>query len=165
VAKSLLGSFLVAAAFCAAYFVLPLPTRLATSPVLRLAGGLVGVGVLLAWQIREILRSPFPGARAIGALGVSVSLFLIVFATTYVLLSHNDPSMFSERLSRLDAMYFTVTVFATVGFGDITAVSQAARAVAMAQMVGDLILVGFIARAIVDAVNRGRDRIGAARPR
>jgi hypothetical protein len=58
-------------------------------------------------------------------------------------------------------MYFTVTVFATVGFGDITAVSQSARAVAMTQMLGDLVLVGLIARAIVDAVNRGRNRLGA----
>ena len=164
VVVSLLGSLVVAAAVCASYFVLPLPTRLAASPVLRLAGGLVVVGALLTWQIREILRSPYPGARAVGALVVSVPLFLVLFATTYVLLAERDPGMFSEPLTRLDAMYFTVTVFATVGFGDITAVSQTARAVATTQMVGDLVLVGLIARAIVDAVNRGRDRL-SARPR
>lgn len=163
VIMSLLRSLLVTAAICAAYFVLPLPTRLAASPILRLTGGLVAVGVLLTWQIREILRSPYPGARAVGALVVSVPLFLVLFATTYVLLAERDPSMFSEPLTRLDAMYFTVTVFATVGFGDITAASQSARAVVMTQMVGDLVLVGLIARAIVDAVNRGRDRLGATR--
>ena len=161
VVMSLLRSLLVAAAICAAYFVLPLPTRLSASPILRLAGGLVVVGLLLTWQIREILRSPYPGARAVGALLVSIPLFLVLFATTYVLLGERDPGMFSEPLSRLDAMYFTVTIFATVGFGDITAVTQTARAVATTQMVGDLVLVGLIARAIVDAVNRGRDRLGA----
>lgn len=157
---SLLRSLLVAAAICTFYFVLPLPTHLTVSPVLRLAGGLVVVGALLSWQIREILRSPYPGARAIGALVVSVPLFLVLFATTYTLLAESDPGMFSEPLTRLDALYFTVTVFATVGFGDITAATETARAVVMTQMVGDLVLVGLIARAIVDAVNRGRDRLG-----
>lgn len=157
---SLLRSLLVAAAICTSYFVLPLPTHLTASPVLRLAGGLVVVGALLSWQIREILRSPYPGARAIGALVVSVPLFLVLFATTYTLLAESDPGMFSEPLTRLDALYFTVTVFATVGFGDITAATDTARAVVMTQMVGDLVLVGLIARAIVDAVNRGRDRLG-----
>lgn len=158
---SLLRSLLVSSAICAAYFVLPLPTRIAAAPLLRLAGGLVVVGALLTWQIREILRSPYPGARAVGALVVTVPLFLVLFATTYVLLAEHDPGMFSEKMTRLDALYFTVTVFATVGFGDITAVTQTARAVATTQMVGDLVLVGLIARAIVDAVNRGRDRLGA----
>ncbi len=162
VLMSLLRSLLVATAVCAAYFVLPLPTRLSAWPVLRLAGGLVVVALLLTWQIREILRAPYPGARAVGGLVVSIPLFLVLFASTYLLLAEGDPGMFSEPLTRLDAMYFTVTVFATVGFGDITAVSQSARAVVMTQMVGDLILVGLIARAIVDAVNRGRDRLGAA---
>ena len=36
---------------------------------------------------------------------------------------------FTEPLTRTDAQYFTVTIFATVGFGDITAVTQTARVV------------------------------------
>jgi hypothetical protein len=80
-------------------------------------------------------------------------------------MSETASSTFSEPLTRLDAMYFTVTVFATVGFGDITAVSAGARAIATVQMVGDLVLVGLIARAIVDAVNQGRSRLGAERSR
>ena len=61
-------------------------------------------------------------------------------------------------MTRLDSMYFTVTVFATVGFGDITAVSQGARAVTTVQMMGGLVLVGLIARVIVGAVQVGRSR-------
>lgn len=157
---SLLRSLLVGVAIFVGYFVLPMSTD--SGPLLRLVIGLVVVGFLLGWQIRGILRSPYPGARAVGALVVSIPLFLVLFATTYLMMGEADPRTFSEPLSRLDALYFTVTIFATVGFGDITAVTQAARAVAMTQMVGDLILVGLIARAIVDAVNRGRDRLGAA---
>ena len=41
---------------------------------------------------------------------------------------------FTEPLTRADALYFTVTVFSTVGFGDITAKSETARVVLIVQM-------------------------------
>jgi hypothetical protein len=61
-------------------------------------------------------------------------------------------------------LYFTVTVFATVGFGDIVGVSQTARTVSMIQMVAGLVLVGLIARVMLGAVqeSRTRQRIGRA---
>jgi voltage-gated potassium channel len=49
-------------------------------------------------------------------------------------------------MTRLDALCFTVTTFATVGFGDISPHSQIARPVALARMVCGLILVGVIAK-------------------
>ena len=45
---------------------------------------------------------------------------------------------FTQPLTRTDALYFTVTVFSTVGFGDITAKSEAARIVLIVQMLADL---------------------------
>ena len=42
---------------------------------------------------------------------------------------------FSQPLNHTDALYFTVTVFATVGFGDITATTEAARLVVTGQMI------------------------------
>jgi hypothetical protein len=73
-------------------------------------------------------------------------------------MGRSDPQQFSEPLTRLDAAYFTVTVFATVGFGDITAVSETARAVVTVQMLGGLVLVGLIARVVVGAVQEARTR-------
>ena len=148
---SLLRSLLVSVVICAGYFLLPL--RLDGSvAVLGLVGGLIVVGILLAWQIREIARSPYPRLRAVGALATSVPLFLAVFATAYFLMGRAQPANFSEPLTRLDAAYFTVTVFATVGFGDIVAVSESARAVATVQMIGDLVIVGLVARTLIGAV-------------
>jgi hypothetical protein len=49
-------------------------------------------------------------------------------------------------------------VFATVGFGDITAKTEAARLVVTGQMIVDLIIIGLGARVIVGAVTRGRQR-------
>lgn len=155
---SLLRSLLVATVVVVGYFVLPLASPLATDTVIELGVGIALVGVLLVWQIRSITRSPYPGAKAVGALTVTVPLFLVLFATAYFLMGRSDPSTFSEPLSRLDSLYFTVTVFATVGFGDIVATTETARAVTTLQMVGDLVLVGLIARVVVGAVQQGRQR-------
>ncbi len=77
------------------------------------------------------------------------------------MLSLAQRAAFSEPMSRTDARYFTVTVFATVGFGDISAVSQAARVLVTSQMVADLLLLGFVLRAVLGAVERGRARRAA----
>ena len=57
---------------------------------------------------------------------------------------------------RTDSLYFTVTVFATVGFGDITATSQVARIVVIAQMILDLLVLGLVVKVFVGAVEIGR---------
>jgi hypothetical protein len=35
-------------------------------------------------------------------------------------MSLDNPATFTERFSRSDTLYFTITIFSTVGFGDIT---------------------------------------------
>ncbi|MEV0803757.1 ion channel [Kribbella sp. NPDC050281] len=150
---SLLRSVLVSLVIVAGYFLLPM--RLDGSlAVVGLVGGLAVVALLLAWQVREIARSPYPRVRALGALATSVPLFLAVFATSYFLMARAEPANFNAPLNRLGSAYFTVTVFATVGFGDIVAVSSAARAIVTVQMIGDLIIVGLVARTLFGAVQR-----------
>lgn len=156
-AASLLRSGLVSVAIIAGYFLLPLRLD-GARPVAGLVTGLVLVGLVLGWQIRDIARSPHPRVRAIGALATSVPLFLAVFALTYFLMARIEPASFSERLSRLDAAYYTVTIFATVGFGDIVPVSGPARVATTVQMLGDLALVGLVARVLVGVVNQNLDR-------
>jgi hypothetical protein len=142
---------LVSVVIVAGYFLLPMD-HLDGDVSLALAGGLAVVALLLAWQIRDIAGSPYPRIRAIGTLATSLPLFLAIFATTYFLLARNDPANFSQSLSRLDSAYFTVTVFSTVGFGDIVPVSEVARLVTMVQMFGDLLIVGLVARVLFGAV-------------
>ncbi|WP_199238497.1 potassium channel family protein [Kribbella steppae] len=154
---SLLRSLLVSVVIVTGYFLLPM-SRLDGPLAVALGCGLAVVAVLLWWQIREIARSPYPRIRAIGALATSVPLFLAVFATTYFLMGRADPEHFSQPLSRLDSAYFTVTVFATVGFGDIVAVSPATRAVVTIQMLGDLVIVGLVANALLGAVQHNLSR-------
>ncbi|TCC07793.1 potassium channel family protein [Kribbella soli] len=156
---SLLRSLFVSVVIVVGYFLLPMRLDGGVA-IAALGGGLAVVGLLLARQILDISRSPYPRIRAIGALATSVPLFLTVFSTSYFLMARAQPANFSEQLSRLDAAYFTVTVFATVGFGDITAESAAARAVVTVQMLGDLVMVGLVARTLVGAVQHNLSHRG-----
>ncbi len=136
------------------YYLLPLRGNFGWRTVLALAGGLVVVAILVTWQVRAVLRSRIPGLRAAQALALAVPIFLVLFAATYVVLADGEPQSFSEPLSRTDALYFVVTVFATVGFGDITPVSAVARVLVTVQMIGNLILIGAVVRSITGAARR-----------
>jgi voltage-gated potassium channel len=112
---------------------------------------LLFAGVMVV-SVRSIMRSDRPRLRAIRALGLGLPLLLVVFAATYCTVAGQQPDAFSEPLSRTDGIYFTVTVFATVGFGDITPVSELARVLVTIQMLVGLIAVGVIAKVVLGAV-------------
>ncbi len=96
--------------------------------------------------------------RAAETLGLVLPLFLVLFASTYFLMEWATAASFTQPLTRTDALYFTVTVFSTVGFGDITAKSETARVVLIVQMLADLALLGAGIRVLLGAVQRGRER-------
>ena len=104
------------------------------------------------------MASPFPGLRAVEALATSIPLFLLLFAATYDVMGAIAASSFNQPMTRTNALYFTVTVFATVGFGDITAKTETARLLVTGQMIIDLIILGIGARVILGAVQRSRQR-------
>ena len=146
------------AAVVAIYYLLPLGRVTGWVAVMILVIGLVLLIGLVVFQVRSIIGSPFPVLRGVEALATSVPLFLVLFAATYVVLATMSAGNFSEPLTRTDSLYFTVTVFATVGFGDITAKSETARVVLIIQMLADLALLGAGARVLLGAVHRGRQR-------
>jgi Ion channel len=149
------------AALMALYYLLPLDESSTPTAVTILIIGLVAFIALVAFQVRSIIRSPFPGLRAIEALATSIPLFLLLFASAYVVLAEISTTNFGGPLSHTDGLYFTVTVFSTVGFGDITAKTQAARLVVTGQMIADLIILGLAIKIIVGAVKRGQQRQSA----
>ncbi|MDQ1017599.1 potassium channel family protein [Streptomyces afghaniensis] len=149
---------LIAAGLVTAYYLLPLDGRDTAGAWVLLVCGLAVVLLVFGWEVRAILRSPHPRLRAVEALTVTVALFLVLFAGGYYLLDHSTTGSFSEPLTRTDALYFTLTTFSTVGFGDITARSQTGRVLTMAQMAGGLLLVGVAARVLAGAVQAGLRR-------
>ena len=143
-------------ALVALYYLLPLDHSSTGIAVTILVIGLAGFIGLVAFHVRSIIRSPFPGLRAIEALAISVPLFVLLFAATYVVMATMSASNFGGRLTHTDGLYFTVTVLSTVGFGDITAKTEAARLVVTGQMIADLVILAVAVKIVVGAVSRGR---------
>jgi Ion channel len=81
----------------------------------------------------------------------TVFLITFTFATFYWALSGRSVSAFTEPLSRIDAVYFALTVFTTTGFGDIRATSDLARfAVTLQMFFGFAFVIGAIGAALQD---------------
>lgn len=161
VVRGLLRALASSLGLLALYFLLPLD-RLGSLPVgLPLGVALLVLLAVSAWQVVDITRSPHPGIRAVEAIAVVAPLFLLLFAASYVILAESDPASFTEgALSRTDALYFTMTTFATVGFGDIAPTSQSARRLVTVQMVLDLLVLGVGIKVFLGAVQRGRRHRG-----
>ena len=158
IAGAALRSVLVAAVLVVLYYLLPLDRPWDSDTAVRLLIGLlIFVGVMV-WGVRTVAGSQYPGVRAAEALALVLPFFLLLFASTYFEMERASAASFTQPLTRTDALYFTVTVFTTVGFGDITAKSETARVVLIVQMLGDLVLLGAGARVLLGAVQRGRQR-------
>ncbi|KAB1148196.1 two pore domain potassium channel family protein [Streptomyces luteolifulvus] len=158
-AVALARALCITAALVAAYFLLPVNGGDTGSWTL-LASGLLALVLFFSGAVRVIVRSPWPLLRAVETLTVTLSLYLVLFASSYYLLERSSPGSLSEPLTRTDALYFTLTTFTTVGFGDITARSQTGRVLTMLQMASGLLLVGVAARVLANAVRTGLRRQG-----
>ncbi|MEV3923634.1 potassium channel family protein [Actinomadura coerulea] len=155
---------LITVALIAVYFTAPLNRSFTVVTGVVLAVALFALGALVAWQARSIARSHSPMLRTVEALGTTVALFLLVFASGYRLMSHDTPPGFSAPLTHIDALFFTITIFTSVGFGDIVPISQTARALTAVQMLGDLVFLGVVAKVFLEAMRRGVERKAAEPP-
>jgi voltage-gated potassium channel len=153
-----------AAAVFVLYFCLPFSNVEDRSAWLVLAVLLAACIGLMAWQIRAIVEAVDPRLRAVEALAVSITLLLVSFSTVHYLIGQSNPAAYTAPLTRMDALYFSVTVLSTVGFGDISPVTQATRIVVTVQMLVDLLVLGIGVRVILGAVQVGRERAASATP-
>ncbi len=158
IAVGLLRALIATTLLVVAYYLLPFSDVSKARSVVLLVVGMLAVILIVIWEIRAILKAAHPGVKAVEALAITAPLFLMLFASAYYLTEQATPGSFSQSLSRTDALYFTVTTFSTVGYGDITAKSEGARVLVIFQMLADLILLGFGLKVIFGAVQMGRQR-------
>jgi voltage-gated potassium channel len=126
--------------------------------VLRLVIGLLFIGLVIGWQTSHIIKAEIPELRAAQSLGVVIPLFLVFFASAYLSLYDTSRVTFSQPLDHTSALYFTITVFSTVGFGDITPRTDDARVLVSVQMLLDLVIIGAVARILINAAKLGLAR-------
>jgi hypothetical protein len=157
-ATALFRALATSAVLVTVYYLLPLDNISSAGSVVLLAAGLAGTALIVVWEVHAIVRADFPLIQGVEALALTVPLFLLLFSAFYFEIAHANPSSFSEPLTRTDALYFTVTTFATVGYGDITAKSEGTRVVVIIQMLADLVVLGLGVRVLLEAVQVGRHR-------
>ncbi|MBF6511111.1 ion channel [Saccharopolyspora hirsuta] len=113
--------------------------------VVVFGAGLAAVSVLITVQIRRFRSGG--GHRGSSVAGVVAALYLAVlfFAAVYFGTEHHEPGAIAELRTKTDALYFSLAITSTVGFGDVHAVSQFARAVAAVHMAFNI---GFLGGAV-----------------
>ena len=119
-----------------AYFLVPLDKEfgelIAAMLVIAAAASLIPISIR---QAQRVLTSPDPLFDAMRCI-VSALVFLVVaFSSAYFVLAANYDNQIAGLETKLDAIYFTITILATVGFGDISATGQTARGIVSGQMV------------------------------
>lgn len=138
------------------YAVMPVASDHRGASLMILIVGLVVLTIVVLVRLRQIQRNPQPVASAIETLALIIPLFLAVFAWTYLSLSQSTPSSFTEPLSRVDAIYFTIVVVGTVGFGDIAPRTDLARIFVSIQIILGITLLTAVVRVVFDMARHAR---------
>jgi voltage-gated potassium channel len=122
------------------FYLLPVPGRMReTSWVVLFCCGVAVLAAFIAVSITRLLRAG-EDARVRG-LVLLLCLAVLFFSYTNVALSA-IPGEFADLHTKTDALYFSVSTLATVGFGDVHASGQVARAAVTAQMLFNLLFIG-----------------------
>jgi UDP-N-acetylmuramyl pentapeptide phosphotransferase/UDP-N-acetylglucosamine-1-phosphate transferase len=144
----------------AVYYLIPAKGAQDDSDVPWLILELVLFAVIVGFQVPFIVKAKYPVLRAIETLAVTIPLFLLIFSRVYLSNSLINPESFSQPLDNTTAFYFTVTVFATVGFGDIVATTNGMKLLVTVQMLLNLGVLGLVIRLVTSAAQRGLARRG-----
>ena len=145
---------ITALALVVLYAAAPVDTRTTVGAVLLMVAAGAVFALVFTHHVRALQHSPFPILRAANLLTTTLTLFILGFSLTYLALAEANPSAFSEPLGKVSAVYFTVTVLATVGFGDITATTDLTRAVVTLQMLSGIALLGVLVRYVVGLASK-----------
>lgn len=122
------------------FYLLPVPGRMREASWVVLF--CCGVAVLAVFIVLSISRLLHAGEDTrIRALVMLLCLAVLFFSYANVTLSA-IPSEFVDLHTKTDALYFSVSTLATVGFGDVHASGQVARAAVTVQMLFNLVFIG-----------------------
>jgi uncharacterized membrane protein len=124
-----------------AYFLVPVEPQLHPDTLVRVVLIVVVLSALGAGMTRLLRLHAEDEERRVEGLVLGIVVVVVVFAFAFYALEHHSPGQVAGLHTRIDALYFTVSTLSTVGYGDVHAVGQAARALVVLQVVFDLVFV------------------------
>ena len=147
-----------------AYYLAPVGEVLTESARLLRLGGVLALllmlGALTWWISRRVAREarlPEDAVRLNELVLVAVT-GVAVFALADLVVATVVPGEFVDLNTKTDALYFALTTLTTIGFGDIHAQGQVARALLIVQMLFNVIVLATATRIALRAVgSRRRD--------
>ncbi|MFF9643754.1 potassium channel family protein [Kitasatospora aureofaciens] len=140
------------------YFTLPLEWFGDRRPVLSwlvFAGALGGMTWLMVVKIVGVMLGT--AKRPVTWLAFLIFVAMTIFSASYYAMGRHKAD-FAGLETRLDALYFTVVTMSTVGYGDITPVSQTARLVVVLQIGYNFVFLAAAAGTASRAVRSGIER-------
>jgi voltage-gated potassium channel len=132
-----------------AYFAFPVDFDASVGVVilslLLTLGGLALIGWTMVVELEHLRRGET--SRTTRALAMLLVLLVVFFSLAFYLLELASPGQIADLHTRTDALYFTLSTMATVGYGDVHAEGQAARALVTAVIAFDVVVVASLVRA------------------
>lgn len=125
------------------------------------AAGFMAVAALAPLAMRaamRVMQSDQPVRDAVASLVVLVTLLVLGFAITYYALDSHDGDQVAGLETKTDALYLSMAIAGTVGFGDIHPAGQAARAVAIVQIGTNLVAIALVVRFLTEAARQRKEQ-------
>jgi voltage-gated potassium channel len=134
-------TLLIVAAVTVVYYVLPLPGRMRdVSWTVLFCLGTFALGAGIWVVIRRALVRDRPEQR--------VTTLIVLLCVTVLFFSFVDaivaaiPGQFADLHTKTDALYFSISTLATIGFGDVHPTGQLARGAVTVQIIFNLVFLG-----------------------
>jgi voltage-gated potassium channel len=125
----------------ALYFLAPVSADARGGVVARTIGALLVLAALVFGVVHQLRAHVDDTSRRLDGLVASIVVVVVVFSLAFYVLDVHHPDQLSGLHTRLDSLYFTASTLATVGYGDVHAVGQAARALVLVQLVFNVVFV------------------------
>lgn len=109
------------------------------------AAGLLLLASMMSLELRTVRRGD--QGRSDRVIAMMVLLLIAAFSMAFYLLELAAPGQMAGLETRTDALYFTLSTMATVGYGDVHASGQLARLMVCALILFSVVVITSVVRA------------------
>jgi voltage-gated potassium channel len=126
-------------ALCA-YFVVPVGIE-DDNLVARALVGTLTLLLLTATVVWQVVVHVEDETRQVDGLLLALVVAVLAFALAFYRLAASDPGQIPGLVTRVDALYFTMSTLLTIGYGDVHAAGQTARVLVLVSMLFNVVVV------------------------